>query len=163
MVRTSPSIEYIKRCYNAMNGGTDESYTIPRKKKTSAINDDSFLTFDGEGCLDVLVNGLGDFAAASGVDGQDCDGASLISLEELGDFDPEEAVPFLNSMDELQDFDQEEAALLASIFPSPNDIGDTSVNTISMVETIVFPKKKERFVNKIAYLLTYFHGGSKCK
>jgi len=50
----------------------------------------------------VLVNGLGDFAAASGVDGQDCDGASLISLEELGDFDPEEAVPFLNSMDELR-------------------------------------------------------------
>lgn len=152
MVRTSPSIEHIKRCYNAMKGGTDESYTIPRKKKTSAINDDdSFLTFDGGGCLDVLENGLGDFAAASGVDGQDCDGVSLISLEELGDFDAE-------------DFDQEEAALLASIFPSPNDIGDTTVNTISVVETIgVFPKKKELLVNKIAYLLTYFHGGSKCK
>lgn len=165
MVRTSPSIEHIKRCYNAMKGGTDESYTIPRKKKTSAINDDdSFLTFDGGGCLDVLENGLGDFAAASGVDGQDCDGVSLISLEELGDFDAEEAVPFLNSMDELLDFDQEEAALLASIFPSPNDIGDTTVNTISVVETIgVFPKKKELLVNKIAYLLTYFHGGSKCK
>jgi hypothetical protein len=43
-----------------MNGGTGESYTIlPRKKKTSTIvNEDSFLTFDGdsEGFLDVLVD-----------------------------------------------------------------------------------------------------------
>jgi hypothetical protein len=55
MVRTAPSMEYVKRCYSAMNGGTGESYTIPRKKKTSTIvNEDSFLTFDGdsEGFLD---------------------------------------------------------------------------------------------------------------
>jgi hypothetical protein len=103
MVRTAPSIEHVKRCYNAMNGGTGESYTIPRKKKTSTIvNEDSFLTFDGDrkGFLDVLVDDLGDFAAASGVeDGQECDDVSLMSLEGLGNFDVGEILQSLNSMD----------------------------------------------------------------
>ena len=53
MVRTAPSMEYVKRCYSAMNGGNGESYTIPRKKKTSTIvNEDSFLMFDGDSISD---------------------------------------------------------------------------------------------------------------